>query len=175
MTGKPAQDQDLAAENGRILSRIVLILLVVLLLINIPISSWGASLLQMMPQDVTPVALRDGMVLQNSQGDRYLLHNQQLRPFGSPEAYERYGRRYGRQVQPVADRIINGYQSGPPIYHLIQCEWDATIYALENGERRPFLPAADTPFPYTNATWDQIELVDCQQLEALPIGQLITE
>jgi hypothetical protein len=175
MTEKPGQESDLAAENGRILSRIALILLVAVLLVNIPISSWGDSLLQLMPQDATPVALRDGMVLENNQGDRYLLHNNGLRHFSSPEAYRRYTRRHGQQVQPVADRIIDGYNHGPPIYHLVQCEAEAVVYALANGEKRPFAPQPGPLLPYSAAAWDQIELIDCQQLEALPTGQLITE
>jgi hypothetical protein len=175
MTEKPGQESDLVAENGRILSRIALILLVIILLVNIPISSWGASLLQMIPQDVTPVALREGIVLESGQGDRYLLHNQRLRPFSSPEAYERYARRHGRQVQAVADRIVGGYYHGLPIYHLVQCESDPAIYALANGEKRPFALQPALSLPYSTAFWDQIELIDCRRLEELPTGQLITE
>ncbi|MFO7537985.1 MAG: hypothetical protein R6X32_07985 [Chloroflexota bacterium] len=168
----PDPSSDLAAENGRMLARIALMLLVLILLVNVPITSWGASLLQIMPQDITPVAIAEGMVLADEQGNHYLLHNHRLRHFGSPEAYERYSRLRGRRVQPVADRIIGQYGHGLPIYHLVQCEPEGLVYALEHGQKRPFTPPADTLLPFTGAAWDQIELVDCQQLADIPEGPL---
>ncbi len=156
------------AENGRMLTRIALLLLVLILLVNVPVTSWGASLLQLLPQDVTSVAIAEGMVLENEAGDRYLLDNHRLRHFSSPEAYERYARHHGRQVQPVADRIIGQYGHGLPIYYLVQCEDRPGVYALEEGEKRPFTPPPNTALPFTNAAWDQIELLDCEQLADSP-------
>jgi hypothetical protein len=138
----------------------------------VPITSWGASLLQIVPQNVTPVALANGMVLEAEQGDRYLLDNGQLRPFNSQEAYENYGRHGGWQVQPVADSIIGRYVHGLPIYHLVQCEAEATIYELVEGVKRPFTLPAHTPFPFSDAAWDQIELIDCQQLADIPLADI---
>lgn len=175
MTEKTEPERDVAAENGRILGRIVLILLVLLLLINVPITRWGASLLQVKPQEVTSVAIREGMVLEDSQGNRYLLHNHRLRHFSSLEAYQRYSQRQGQTVQPVADRVVGQYGRGLPIYALLSCDGVDTVYALAQGEKRPFPHPPDPPLPYSNATWDQIVNISCTELAAIPTGRPIGE
>jgi hypothetical protein len=174
MNEQPEREMELAAENGRILSRIAMIVLVIALLINIPISSWGASLLQMLPRESASVALREGVILQDSQGAYYLLHNHQLRPFYGTEAYNRYVRVSGQTPQLAADRIINGYQHGPPVYHLVHCS-GSPVYAWYSGEKRPFAPSSDDYIPYSNAHWDRVSRMSCDQLDKLPTGQLVTD
>jgi hypothetical protein len=174
MSEQPEREMEMAAENGRILRRMAMIVLVIVLLINIPISSWGASLLQMLPQENAQVILREGVVLQDSQGAYYLMHNHQLRPFYGPEAYNWYIRVSGHKPQSAADRIINGYQRGAPVYRLVRCGGDEIVYAWYDGKKRPFAPAADY-VPYSNARWDQVSWMSCEQLDKMSTGQPVTD
>jgi len=172
-TDNPELESDTSiptAQTGRNLGQMLIILVVLLVLVNIPFDYLGRGLAQLMP-DSQPVVLQNGMLLQGSGPEIYLLEDHRLRWISSPESFKRYFRDYG-QVKLIEGSLLEQFGQGPPIRHLVKCRDLPYLYALENDQKRwiknPDLTSQSKP-------WDQIHPVSCAYLSGLPAGPPISE
>jgi hypothetical protein len=156
----------LDAGAGRTLARLLLILLVAVVLVNVPISREGFGLAQSVPETES-VVIYDGIILQGNGPEIYVLHNHKLRPFSSDDAFAYFDRRFALDVETVPDDMLTKFGQGRPIYHLARCANISTVYALENGRKRPFR----APLPTEAGVWDRVQRMSCETLGDLPNGQ----
>jgi hypothetical protein len=158
-----------AASPGRSLAQMLIVLVVLLVLVNIPLSIYGAGLAQLKP-DTTAVVFYDGMLLKGSGPQSYLLEDHKLRPIAGAEAFDYYFQ--WRDVQIVEDGQLDQFGKGRPIRRLVKCQSSPDIYALENGQKRRLeVPPAQN----TAQAWDEVRLYACDSLRALPEGPPILE
>ena len=156
---------------GRTLGRLLLALAVLVVVINVPISRYGASLARIMP-DTAALVIRDGLVLKGSGSDIYVLEDDKLRWISSLEAFEFFGYRWD-QVHVVDDGFLEQFEPGRPIHILLKCEGSPHIYALEDGQKRWI---KDIPtFEAEGYVWEDVKLVSCDYLRDLPDGLPIPE
>lgn len=160
----------LDAGSGRTLARLLVILLVAVILVNVPISREGLGLAQSVPETES-VVIYDGIILQGSGPEIYVLDNHKLRPFSSDDAFAYFDRRFALDVEAVPDDTLAKFGRGRPIYHLARCADISTVYALENGQKRPFR----VWLPTETGVWDRVEQVSCETLGNLPNGRPISE
>jgi hypothetical protein len=170
----PADDQRLPSPQpspamGRSLAQILIVLVVLLVLVNIPLNSYRAGLVQLVPHN-SAMVIHDGLLLQGSGAEIYVVQDYKLRWISSPEAFERYFR--GGDVSTVEDSFLEQFGRGQPIRRLVRCQSSPTVYALENGRKR----WVREPPPTNRAgAWDRIELVSCSYLRDLPPGLPVPE
>jgi hypothetical protein len=155
--------------EGRSLGQIMVILVVLLVLVNIPISHYGAGLAQIIP-DATAIVIDDGLILKGSGPKIYVLENYKLRWISSPEAFNYYFRQHN--VQIVEDSLLEQLGKGQPIHRLVKCQGSPYVYALENGLKRW---VKDPPAQNKSKPWDAVRLVSCDHLRNLPDGLPIPE
>ncbi len=156
---------------GRTLSRLLLALVVLVVLINVPITRYGTSLARLMP-DTAALVIRDGLVLKGSGTDIYVLENDKLRWISSLEAFEFFDYRWD-QVHVVDDSFLEKFEPGRPIHVLLKCNGSPHIYALENGQKRWM---KDFPaFEAEGYVWQDVKSVSCEYLRSLPDGPPIPE
>jgi hypothetical protein len=147
---------------GRNLGQILVVLVVLLVLVNIPINYYGASLAQVIP-NATAIAIHDGMALKGSGPEIFILDNHKLRWVSSPEAFDYYF--HHQEVHIVEDSLLEGFGKGTPIRRLVTCSNSPHIYALENDQKRL---VKDPPTGNKSRTWDEVQLVSCDYLRRLP-------
>ncbi len=169
MTDVPASSPQPGANMGRSLGQILVILVVLLVLVNIPISYYGAGLAQIIP-DATAMVIYDGLVLKASGPEIYVLEDYKLRWISSPEAFNYYFRQHN--VRVVEDSLLEEFGKGQPIRRLLKCQDSPYIYALENGRKRW---VKDLPIQNSTGSWDEVRLVPCDYLRRLPDGLPIPE
>ncbi len=156
---------------GRTLSRLLLVLVVLVVLINVPITRYGTSLARLMP-DTAALVIRDGLVLKGSGSDIYVLEDNKLRWISSLEAFEFFNYRW-EQVHVVDDRFLEKFEKGRPIHVLLKCEGSPHVYALENSQKRWI---KDIPtFEAQGYVWEDLKSVTCDYLRSLPDGPPIPE
>jgi hypothetical protein len=146
---------------GRSLGQILIVLVVLLVLANIPINHYGASLAQIIPK-ATAIVIYDGMVLKGSGPEIYILDDHKLRWISSSEAFDYYF--HHREVQIVEDNLLESLGKGNPIRRLVTCPNSPYIYAVENGQKRW---VKDPPTGNNAKTWDQAQLISCDYLRRL--------
>ena len=156
---------------SRTLSRLLLVLVALVVLINVPITRYGASLARIMP-DTASLVIRDGLVLKGSGTDIYVLQDNKLRWISSLEAFEFFGYRWD-QVHVVDDGFLEQFEPGRPIHILLKCGGSPHIYALQDGQKRWIkdIPA----FEAQGYVWEDVKLVSCDYLRDLPDGLPIPE
>lgn len=158
-------------DRGRTLGQILIALVVIVLLVNVPISYRGSGLIHSVPE-ATAVVIYDGMVLQGSGQATYVLENHKLRPFSDPEAFNYFQRRYHLEAHIVDDDLLTQFAKGQPIRRLVKCDDLPDVYSLENGQKRPVnisLQADPT------SRWDKVGSVVCKYLQAIPDGSPIID
>jgi hypothetical protein len=157
--------------SGRTLAQILIVFVVLLILVNIPINDYGIGLAHLAP-DGPSIVIQEGMLLQGSGPDVYLLEDHKLRRVSSPEAYQVYFRDR-RSVNRVEQELLAQFAHGRPIRHWISCRATPLIYALENGQKR-LCPdgcgLANVPGAGRARSWDKVRPVACKYLHALPDG-----
>jgi len=153
------------ADRGRTLGQILIILVVIVLLVNVPISYRGTGLIHSVPE-ATAVVIHEGMVLQGSQ-NTYVLENHKLRPFSGPEAFNYFQQRYHLEIHNVDDDLLTQFAKGQPIRRLVKCNVLPDVYSLENGQKRPVTASFQVD---PSSHWDKIGPVTCKFLNAIPDG-----
>ena len=154
------------------LSRLLLALVALVVVINVPINRYGASLARVMP-DSASLVIRDGLVLKGSGSeDIYVLENNKLRWISSLDAFEFFNYRWD-QVHVVDDDFLEQFEPGRPIHVLLKCGGSPHVYALENGQKR-WIKDIST-FETEGYVWEDIKGVDCLYLRSLPDGVPIPE
>jgi hypothetical protein len=170
----PVDDQRLPSPQpspamGRSLAQILIVLVVLLVLVNIPFANLQAGLAQLVPHN-SAMVIRDGLLLQGSGADVYVLQDYKLRLISSPEAFRHYFDVPG--ITTVEDSFLEQFGRGQPVRLLARCQDSPTVYALENGRKRW---VKDPPPTNQASVWDRIELVSCDTLRAFPAGPPIPE
>ncbi len=154
---------------GRSLAQILIVLVVLLVLVNMPLNSLRAGLIQLIPHNSARV-IHDGLLLQGSGAEIYVVQNYKLRWISSPEAFERYFN--VGDVSTVEDSFLEQFGRGQPIRRLARCQDSPTVYALENGRKRW---VKDAPPANQAGAWDRVELVSCSYLRGFPAGLPVPE
>ncbi len=157
-------------DRGHTLGKILIVLVVIVLLVNVPISYRGAGLIHSVP-DATPVVIYNGIVLKGGGQVVYVLENHKLRPFSNPDTFNYFHHRYNLDVNIVADSLLTQFEAGQPIRRLVKCNTSPNVYALENGQKRlveDLLPVV------LSSRWDRLGRVTCSYLHDKPNGPPIS-
>ena len=153
----------------RMLGRLAFFLLALIVLINIPLNRFGTNLARAMP-DEQALVIRDGLVLQGSGEEIYVLEDNQKRWISSLDAFNYYGFRW-EQVNRVDDDFLDQFPSGPALSILYKCRESPHVYAIENGVKRWI---KDIPtFEGQGYVWEDVRTVSCSTLEEIPNGSPI--
>jgi hypothetical protein len=158
-------------DMGKMVGRLAILVVVLLILINIPVTRYGVSLARIMPE-TSSLIIRDGLVLKGSGPEIYMLENDQLRWISSLDAFEHMGLTW-EDVHVVEDEFLAKFEKGAPIHVLLKCRTSPHIYRLENEEKR-WIKDIDT-FVDEGHVWEDVRFVGCQYLRDLPDGPPIPE
>lgn len=160
-------------KQGRILGQLLIILVVLVLLVNVPISYRGGGLAQVVPESKSTI-IREGMILRGGGPDVYVLDNYQLRRFNTQETFDYFDNRYhlSGRIQTVDDDLLTQFGQGPPIRYLARCRDLPGIYILEKGQK--YLLERMSPISPASR-WDRVNLISCHILRSLPDGPPISE
>jgi hypothetical protein len=156
---------------GKMLGRLAILVAALVVLVNIPVNSYGVSLARIMPE-ATSLIIRDGLVLKGSGPEIYMLEDDQLRWISSLDAFEHLGLTWG-DVHVVEDSFLDKFEKGRPTHVLLKCSGSDHIYRLENNQKR-WIKDIDT-FVAEGHVWDDVRFVSCQYLRDLPTGPSIPE
>jgi hypothetical protein len=156
---------------GKTLGRLAILVAVLLILVNIPVTRYGASLARIMP-DSASLIIRDGLVLKGSGPETYMLQEDRLRWISSLDAFEHLGLTWGN-VHIVEDEFLEKFEKGRPIHVLLKCHASPHIYRLENEQKR-WIEDIET-FEAEGHVWEDVRFVGCQYLRDLPDGPPIPE
>ena len=162
----PSEPSRSELHSGRNLGRILVILVVLLVLVNIPFNDYGFGLAHLMP-DTTTIIIEEGVLLQGSGPNLFILENHKLRQVISPQASRRYFQPEGSQS--VENHLLEQFGSGAPIRHLVKCQDSPRIYALEleRGWKRW---VKDPPAVRQSKPWDRVHNVTCAYLARFSEG-----
>ena len=156
---------------GKILGRLLILVAVLVILVNIPVTRYGVSLARILP-DSASLIIREGLVLKGSGPEIYVLENDKLRWISSMDAFEHLGLTW-EDVHVVEDEFLAKFEKGAPIHVLLKCRTSPHIYRLENEEKR-WIRDIDT-FVAEGHVWDDVRFVSCQYLRDMPDGPPIPE
>ena len=156
---------------GKMIGRLAILVAVLIILVNIPVNSYGVSLARIMPE-TTSLIIRDGLVLKGSGPEIYILEDEQLRWISSMDAFEHLGLSWG-DVHVVEDSFLKRFKEGRPIHVLLKCGSSPHIYRLENDQKR-WIKDIDT-FVAEGHAWEDVRFASCQYLRDLPTGPSIPE
>jgi len=155
----------------RLLFRLLILIAVLVILVNIPVTRYGVSLARIMP-DSAALVIRDGLVLKGSGPEIYILEDGKLRWISSLDAFEHLGLKWG-DVHVVEDEFLAKFEKGRPIHVLLKCEGSPHIYRLENHQKR-WIKDIDT-FVAEGHVWEDVRFVPCDYLRSIPDGPPIPE
>ncbi len=156
---------------GRTIGRLFLVVAVMAVIINIPLFRYGVSLARVAP-DERALVIRDGLLVKGEGPDVYVLEDGALRWISSLQAFELLGYQW-HNVHTVDATFIAEFPQGKPIHVLFKCPESEHIYRIEAGFKRWI---QDIPtFEAEGHVWDDVHLVDCETLRAIPDGLPIPE
>jgi hypothetical protein len=156
---------------GKMLGRLAILIVVLIVLVNIPVTRYGISLARILPE-TTSLIIRDGLVLKGSSPEIYVLEEDKLRWISSLDAFDHLGLTW-EDVHVVEDSFLDEFEEGRPIHVLLKCDASPHIYRLENQEKR-WIRDIDT-FLAEGHAWEDVRLVSCQYLRDQPDGPPIPE
>jgi hypothetical protein len=156
---------------GKMLGRLAILIVVLIVAVNIPVTRYGVSLARIMPE-ASSLIIRDGLVLKGSDPEIYMLEDDKLRWISSLDAFE-HMRLTWEDVHVVEDSFLDEFQEGRPIHVLLKCNASPHIYRLENQEKR-WIRDIDA-FLTEGHVWEDVRFVSCQYLQDLPNGPPIPE
>ena len=156
---------------GRTIWRTLLAALLLTVLLNIPVTRHGVSLARILP-DAEALVIRDGLLLKGPGPEVYVLQDDHLRWISSLEAFERLGYEWDN-VHVVDEAFLSQFEPGKPVHVLLKCAGSPHIYRMERDQKRWI---KDIPtFEAEGHVWDDVHFVDCEYLDALPVGPPIPE
>jgi hypothetical protein len=158
-------------QMGKTLGRLAILVAVLILLVNIPVTRYGVSLARIMP-DSASLIIRDGLVLKGSGPEIYVLQDDKLRWISSLDAFEHLGLTW-EDVHVVEDEYLAQFEQGRPVHVLLKCNNSPHIYRLENDQKR-WIKDIDT-FLAEGHVWEDVRMVSCDYLRGLPDGPPIPE
>jgi hypothetical protein len=156
---------------GRLIGRLLVMVLVLTVLVNIPVTRYGVSLARIMP-DSASLIIRDGLILKGTAPEIYRLEDSKLRWISSMDAFEHLGLTWD-DVHVVDDPFLQQFEKGRPIHVLLKCMNSDHIYRLENDQKR-WIKDINT-FLAEGHVWDDVRFVSCEYLRGIPDGVPIPE
>ncbi len=153
------------------LSRLLVLIAVLILLVNVPVTRHGVSLARIMP-DSAALIIREGLILKGSGPEIFKLEDDKLRWISSLDAFEHLGLQWG-DVHLVEDQFLAKFEKGRPIHVLLKCDDSPHIYRLENQEKR-WIKDIDT-FMAEGHVWEDVRFVPRDYLREIPDGPPIPE
>ncbi len=155
---------------ARMMGRLALLLLVLVVVVNIPLSRHGLTLATAMP-DRQALIIRDGLVVKEEDDEEiYVYQDGRFRWISSLDAFAHYGFTWG-DVHIVEDGFLDEFEIGAPLHVLLKCTDSPHIYRLENGVKRWIV---DIPtFESEGHVWGDVRFVSCEYLRSLPDGETI--
>jgi hypothetical protein len=156
---------------GKTLGRLLILIVVLIAVINIPVTRHGVSLARIMPES-SSLIIRDGLVLKGSGPEIYLLEEDKLRWISSLDAFEHLELTW-KDVRVVDDAFLARFEKGRPIHVLLKCDGSPHIYRLENDQKR-WIKDIDT-FLAEGHVWEDVRVVSCDYLRSIPGGPPIPE
>ena len=158
-------------QMGKMLGRLAILVAVLVLLVNVPVTRYGVSLARIMP-DSASLVVRDGLVLKGSGPEIYRLEDNKLRWISSLDAFEHLGLTWA-DVHVVEDQFLEQFEKGRPIHVLLKCYDSPHIYRLENDQKR-WIKDIDI-FLAEGHVWEDVRFVSCDYLRNIPDGPPIPE
>jgi hypothetical protein len=158
-------------QMGKMIGRLAILVVVLIVAVNIPVTRYGVSLARIMPES-SSLIIRDGLVLKGSGPEIYILEDDKLRWISSMDAFEHLGLTW-EDVHMVEDEFLAKFEKGRPIHVLLKCNGSPHIYRLENNQKR-WIKDIDT-FLAEGHVWEDVRFVSCQYLRDLPTGPSIPE
>jgi hypothetical protein len=156
---------------GSMLGRLAILVAALIVLVNIPVNSYGVSLVRIMPE-ASSLIICDGLVMKGSGPEIHILEDERLRWISSMDAFEHLGQTWG-DVHVVGDSFLNRFREGRPIHVLLKCGSSPYIYRLEN-DQKCWIRDIDT-FEAEGHEWEDVRFVTCQYLRDLPTGPSIPD
>jgi hypothetical protein len=98
---------------GKMIGRLAILVVVLLVLVNIPVTRYGVSLARIM-LETSSLIIRDGLVLKGSGPEMYILEEDRLRWISSLDAFEHLGLTW-ENVRFVSCQYLRDLPNGPPI------------------------------------------------------------
>jgi hypothetical protein len=156
---------------AKMLGRLLILVVVLVVLVNIPVTRYGVSLARILPE-ASSLIIRDGLVVKGSGPEIYVLEEDKLRWISSMDAFEHRGLTW-EDVHIVQDKFLDVFEKGAPIHVLLKCRASPHIYRLENREKR-WIEDIDV-FKAEGHVWDDVRFVSCDYLRDLPDGPPVPE
>jgi hypothetical protein len=156
---------------GKMLGRLAILILILVAVVNIPVTRYGVSLARILP-DTSSLIIRDGLVLKGSGPEIYVLESNELRWISSLDAFEHLGLAW-QDVHIVEDEFLGRFEKGRPIHILLKCQASPHVYRLENDQKR-WIKDIDT-FLAEGHVWQDVRFVSCNYLRSSPNGPSIPE
>jgi hypothetical protein len=154
--------------TSHLVRRLCLGVLVVVVLMNVPLIH-GLPLARALP-DSKALVVRDGLVLKGGGPEVYVLEDNQRRWISSLDAMEHLGYAWD-QVHVVDEEFLRGFPLGRPIHVLQKCPGSPHIYRIEDGRKHWIRDIAT--LQSEGHTWEDVQIVTCAELRALPFGSPI--
>ena len=156
--------------TARLLRRLMLGLFLLVILINIPLTSHGTTLATAMP-DRASLVIRDGLVIKEETSPQvYIYQDGHFRWISSLDAFAHLGLTWD-DVHIVEDGFLDHYEIGTPIHVLLKCYDSPHIYRLENGVKHWIVDIAT--FEAEGHVWEDVRFVSCEYLRSIPDGETI--
>ena len=100
-------------QMGKMIGRLAILVIVLLVLVNVPVTRYGASLARILPE-TTSLIIRDGLVLKGSGPEIYMLENERLRWIKDIDTFEAEGLKW-EDVRFVSCQYLRDLPTGPSI------------------------------------------------------------
>lgn len=156
---------------GRMIGQLLLLVALLTVIVNIPVTRYGVSLARIMP-DSASLIIRDGLILKGPGPEIYRVEGDKLRWISSMDAFEHLGLTW-KDVHVVDDAFLAHFEKGRPIHVLLKCAESPHIYRLENNQKR-WIKDINT-FLAEGHIWEDVRFVSCRYLSGLPDGLPIPE
>ncbi len=155
---------------GRTLWRLLLLVVILAVVINIPVTSHGVSLARLLP-DREALIIRDGLLLKTEGDAIYVLMDNELHWIPTISAFGKMGYRWD-DVHVVDEDFMSQFVMGDPMPQLIKCEDEPHVYRVNADGTRSWIVDINT-FVAEGYVWDDVMELPCDEVEVIPLGESI--
>lgn len=156
-----------STDSGQNLLRIVIVMIVLLVLVNVPFSYYGAGLAQLKP-DRSAIVVENGMLLQSFDDETIYVvaDDYTLRPVQDRDVFRR--RFPHSHIEMVEADFLGQFAMGEPIYNVVTCDADPNYYVIQDGKRHLLQTSLEAHRDWTHQ-------VSCAYIHSRPLGPPITD
>jgi hypothetical protein len=153
-----------------LMARLAIGILIIVVLINIPITAQGTALARSIPSSASLVIANGLIVKETTSPDIYIYGDGAFHWITSLQVFQELGYRW-QDVHIVQDGFLKQFPKGRPRYVLLKCDDTPHIYQLDAGRKRWIV---DIPtFQAQGFVWQDVKIVPCDKLHVLPDGDSI--